>query len=185
MKYYVAENEQPVGPFEVGQLVARGLKGTDLVWTEGFEGWVPAESVEEIRMALYSPNGASQEYRETAIPEINPEQNTQCPPPPFRPAYQQPQAATQSEITGIPPKSWLVESILVTILCCFPFGFVGAIKAAKVNAYWEGGLYEKAEKASADAKRWTIIGLCCGLVWIVLYGIFIFSVGLSGIMENM
>lgn len=68
MKYYVAENEQPVGPFEVGQLVARGLKGTDLVWAEGFEGWVPAESVEEIRMALYSPNGASQEYRETAIP---------------------------------------------------------------------------------------------------------------------
>lgn len=67
MKYYVAENEQPVGPFEVGQLVARGLKGTDLVWAEGFEGWVPAESVEEIRMALYSPNGASQEYRETAI----------------------------------------------------------------------------------------------------------------------
>lgn len=185
MKYYIAENEQPMGPFEVGQLIARGLKGTDLVWAEGFEGWVPAESVEEIRIALYSPNGSSPEYRETAIPEINPAQNTQCPPPPFRPAYQQPQPEQQPLQTEIPPKNWLVESILVTILCCFPFGLVGAIKAAQVNAWWAGGFYEKAEKASSDAKRWTIIGLVCGLVWIVLYGIFVFTVGLNGIMENM
>lgn len=185
MKYYIAENEQPVGPFEVGQLIARGLKGTDLVWAEGFEGWVPAESVEEIRIALYSPNGSSPEYRETAIPEINPTQNTQCPPPPFRPAYQQPQPEQQPVQTEIPPKNWLVESILVTILCCFPFGFVGAIKAAQVNAWWAGGFYEKAEKASSDAKRWTIIGLVCGLVLIVLHGIFVFTVGLNGIMENM
>ena len=185
MKYYIAENEQPVGPFEVGQLIARGLKGTDLVWAEGFEGWVPAESVEEIRIALYSPNGSSPEYRETAIPEINPTQNTQCPPPPFRPAYQQPQPEQQPVQTEIPPKNWLVESILVTILCCFPFGFVGAIKAAQVNAWWAGGFCEKAEKASSDAKRWTIIGLVCGLVWIVRYGIFVFTVGLNGIMENM
>lgn len=183
MKYYIAENEQPVGPFEVGQLVARGLKGTDLVWAEGFEGWVPAESVEEIRIALYSPNGSSPEYRETAIPEINPTQSTQCPPPPFRPAYQQP--AQQPVQTGIPPKNWLVESILVAILCCLPFGIVGAIKAGKVNTLWTCGRYEEAEKASADAKRWTIIGFVCGLVWIILYGIFIFTVGVSGIMENM
>lgn len=185
MKYYVAENEQPVGPFEVSQLVARGVKGTDLVWAEGFEGWVPAESVEEIRTALYSPNGSSAEYRETAIPEINPQINTQCPPPPFRPAYSEPQRVQPTAPAEIPPKNWLVESILVTILCCLPFGIVGILKASKVNTFWATGNYEEAAKASAEAKRWTIIGFTCGLVWIILYVIFVVTVGMAGIMENM
>lgn len=192
MKYYVAENEQPVGPFEVSQLIARGLKGTDLVWTEGLEGWVTAESVEEIRMALYAPNGSSQEYRETAIPEINPAQNTQCPPPPFRPAYAQPAQPTQPHAAGfqqqvdeIPPKNWLLESILVTILCCLPFGIVGIIKASSVNSLWMTGQYDNARKASADAKRWTIIGLCCGLVWIILYAIFWVTIGFASVLSEM
>lgn len=185
MKYYVAENGQPAGPFEVSQLIARGIKGTDLVWAEGFEGWVPAESVEEIRMALYSPNGSSAEYRETAIPEINPAAGTQCPPPPFRPAYQQPQQPQQQAPVEMPPKTWLAESILATIFCCIPFGIVGIVKASKVNSLWMTGRYEEAQRASADAKRWTIISAVAAIVLTILYLIFVFTVGMSGLLENM
>ena len=52
MRYYVVENEKPVGPYEVDQLVARGLKGDDLVWCDGMADWKRADSIEEIRCAL-------------------------------------------------------------------------------------------------------------------------------------
>ena len=38
-----------------------------------------------------------------------------------------------------PPKNYLVESILVTIFCCMPFGVVGLVFAAQVNSKFEAG----------------------------------------------
>ena len=40
---------------------------------------------------------------------------------------------TPNDKKGIPPKTWLVESILVTLFCCLPFGVVSIIKSAEVN----------------------------------------------------
>ncbi|MES2882212.1 MAG: CD225/dispanin family protein, partial [Bacteroidota bacterium] len=37
------------------------------------------------------------------------------------------------------PKNWLVESILVTIFCCLPFGIVGIVNAAQVNSKFAAG----------------------------------------------
>ena len=31
---------------------------------------------------------------------------------------------------NVQPKTWLVESILVTLFCCLPFGIVGIVNAA-------------------------------------------------------
>jgi len=33
-----------------------------------------------------------------------------------------------------PPKSWLVESILVTLFCCLPFGIAGIVNASRVES---------------------------------------------------
>lgn len=108
MKFYVAENEKPVGPFEVSQLVARGLKGSDLVWAEGYETWVRADSVDEIKEALAAPSVASAEaYRETAIPQL-PNENTVpgCPPPYQQPYQQQPNQPQQQSYVA-PPRAGL------------------------------------------------------------------------------
>lgn len=35
------------------------------------------------------------------------------------------------------PKTWLVESILVTCLCCLPFGIVGIVNATKVESAYQ------------------------------------------------
>lgn len=77
------------------------------------------------------------------------------------------------------PKSWLVESILVTILCCLPFGIVGIINAAKVNSLYDQGLYEKSVKVSANAKRWTMFGFLIGIAYLIFVVIMYLTGGFS------
>lgn len=75
-------------------------------------------------------------------------------------------AAANSSYGGLPPtppKNWLVESILVTIFCCLPFGIVGIIKAAEVNTKFVVGDYAGALEASQAAGKWTKIGFFCAL----------------------
>ena len=68
-----------------------------------------------------------------------------------------------------PPKSWLTESILVTLMCCLPFGIVGIISAAKVESRFYAGDLEGANRHAAEAKKWTMIGLWTGVGLIVAY----------------
>ena len=82
---------------------------------------------------------------------------------------------------SIPPKNWLVESILVTLFCCLPFGVAGIVFAAQVNSKWAAGDYDGAMRASKDAGRWTKIGFFVGLGVIILYLIAIFGLGMSGL----
>lgn len=70
------------------------------------------------------------------------------------------------------PKNYLVESILATIFCCLPLGIVGIINASKVNSAYDQGNYEEAERAAADAKKWTkiafIVGIVLGILSVVI-----------------
>lgn len=68
-----------------------------------------------------------------------------------------------------PPKSWLVESILVTIFCCLPFGIAGIVYASRVETRYYGGDVEGAIRASDEAKKWTLIGFSIGLLIAILY----------------
>ena len=83
------------------------------------------------------------------------------------------------------PKTWLVESILVTILCCLPFGIVGIIFAAKVNSLYDQTKYEEAKRTSANAKRWTIIGFTIGLVFGLFYFGYVIYMVTSGNLSEM
>lgn len=65
------------------------------------------------------------------------------------------------------PKNWLVESILVTILCCLPFGIVGIVNAAKVNSLYDQGKYDESIRISANAKRWSMFGLIAGIIYLI------------------
>ena len=52
MKYFIVENNQPAGPFEIEELVRKGIKADDLVWCEGMEQWTSASNISEIMAAL-------------------------------------------------------------------------------------------------------------------------------------
>ena len=67
------------------------------------------------------------------------------------------------------PKTWLVESILATLLCCMPFGLVGLIKAANVSTLYNAGKYAEATVASQEAGKWTKISAAVGIIFALLY----------------
>lgn len=82
--------------------------------------------------------------------------------------------------TNICPKTWMAESILVTIFCCLPFGIVGIVNASKVTSLYTQGNYAEAQQASSNAKKWTKIGFFIGLaviiIYLLFYGVTIFSI---------
>lgn len=71
------------------------------------------------------------------------------------------------------PKNWLVESILVLIFCCMPFGIVGLVFASQVNTKYDAGDYMGAKSASDSAGKWTKIGFFIGIGVIFLYMMFV------------
>lgn len=64
----------------------------------------------------------------------------------------------------------LILAIVVTVLCCLPFGIVGIVYAAQVNAKVQGGDIAGAEHAARRARMWSLWGLALG---VVVYGIYI------------
>lgn len=78
---------------------------------------------------------------------------------------------------NICPKTYMAESILVTLFCCLPFGVIGIINASKVSSLYAAGNVELAQAASLEAKKWTKIGFICGLTVIALYILFYVILG--------
>ncbi|NEW77848.1 MAG: CD225/dispanin family protein [Gelidibacter sp.] len=75
------------------------------------------------------------------------------------------------------PKNYLIESILVTIFCCLPFGIAGIVFAAEVNTKFNLGDYEGALKSSREAQKWMTWGIISSLIIGLLYIIFVFALG--------
>lgn len=80
---------------------------------------------------------------------------------------------------GMPPQghypppanipNYLVQSILVTLFCCLPFGIVAIVFAAQVNGKLQSGDIQGAMQASSQAKMWCWISLGLWAVGAVLY----------------
>lgn len=78
-----------------------------------------------------------------------------------------------------PPKTWLVESILVTLFCCLPFGIAGIVNASKVESRFRMGDIEGAYNSAAEAKKWVTLAFWLGLVFNILYLILAISGSLN------
>ena len=105
---------------------------------------------------------------------------TNCQQQPQSPFGGQTPFAPQQPETAVCPKTWLVESILVTLFCCLPFGIVGIIKASQVESQFRIGNYlRSAQQSSADAGKWTKLGFFIGLGVSLLY-ILLVLVGVVG-----
>lgn len=74
----------------------------------------------------------------------------------------------------MPPKpdNYLVWSILVTLFCCLPFGIVAIIKSCAVDSAYTANNLPAAQQASADAKKWCIIGALSSVLVGVVYLLF-------------
>ena len=79
---------------------------------------------------------------------------------------------------GMPPQgyypppnvpNYLVQSILVTLFCCLPFGIVAIVFASQVNGKLQAGDIQGAMHASKQAKMWCTISLAGWALFVLLY----------------
>jgi hypothetical protein len=145
-QYYYTDGTERYGPFSIDQLKFKNITQDTLVWKEGQADWLPARDLSDLKdLFLMSSD----------------------------PSASMPATMPYSGATPLaPPKNWLIESVLVTILCCLPLGIVGIIHATKVDTLWSTGQQEAAHKASQEAAKWVKIGFFIGIGVIGLYLIF-------------
>ncbi len=58
----------------------------------------------------------------------------------------------------------LILAIIVTVCCCLPFGLVGVVYAAQVNATVRAGDIVGARELARKARLWSLWGLGIGLL---------------------
>jgi len=154
-QYYYTDGRERFGPYTLEELNGRGLTRETLVWKDGLQDWIPAAQLPEL------------------IPML-----------PMSLEASPPQSFPTMTRSSSPPKNWLVESILVTLLCCLPFGIVSIIYATKVDTLWSSGQFEAAEQASRDAGKWVKIGFFIGLVSIAFYFLFVMLGVITNVLPN-
>lgn len=76
------------------------------------------------------------------------------------------------------PPTYLALAIIVTILCCMPFGIVSIVYASKTDSYMASGDIGQAWENSRKARNWSVAGIVISLLWWVIYVILIL-VGIS------
>jgi len=144
-KYYYTDGRVRYGPYSFDELKEQNISRHTLIWYEGLDNWVKA--------------GDSEDFKDF-FSKI---------PPPIGNIQTENKNQDQKQA---PPKSWLTESILVTIFCCLPFGIPGIVNAAKVESRFTAGNYTGAQRASNEAKKWTQLSFWLGIIVIILYVIF-------------
>jgi len=175
-QYYYANGDQQLGPFSIQELQSKNLRKDTYVWYEGLSDWTRAGDLPELGGLFETPQAQMQ----TQNPPLH-----QTPPPPAQTGnYQAPrnQGGYQQQHnapSGIKPKTWLVESILVTLFCCLVGGIVGIVYASQVDSKWAMGDTAGAQKSSDNAKLWVMISFGVGIAVIILYFLMVLSMGVG------
>jgi len=78
----------------------------------------------------------------------------------------------------------LVLAILTTIFCCLPFGIVSIIYASQVNSAVAAGNTQLAMQSSDKAKKWGLAALICGIIFAVVYSVFVILAGAMSAASN-
>ena len=194
--YYVDGNNQQQGPIDAAQLPAFGVTTKTLVWCEGMANWQAAGEIPELAsfFAAKQPEIPVQPQMQPETP-TQPQMQQQVQPQPMninnfqqtqqpmntQPPFQQP----NNQQMPPQPDNYLVWAILVTVLCCLPFGVASIIYSVKVGSLYAQGDYNGAVDASQKAKKFAMIGGIGGLVFIIIYVIFAVIAGASAAMNGM
>ncbi|MDD4778409.1 MAG: GYF domain-containing protein [Fermentimonas sp.] len=168
--FFIDESGKQRGTFTPVELRRENIKRETLVWTQGMENWKRAGEVSELSF-LFEQSGSEQSYEVQQVVPAKPE-NT----------------VYEKEIRKPMPKTWLVESILVTILpfiFCGSFlsllGIIAIVYSAQVESFYNRGDYNAALESSNSAGKWTKITFWIFIAWVLLIVVALFLLfGLLG-----
>jgi hypothetical protein len=143
-KYFYTDGTNKYGPFTLEELQEKNISRETKVWFQELKEWQNAGNIPELNeiFKLSPPPITNTNFSVNNISDIK---------------------------NHFPPKTWLVESILVTLFCCLPLGIVGIVSAAKVESRFYSGDIEGAKRASEEAKKWTSISFWIGIAVLVIY----------------
>lgn len=180
MQVYVIFDGQQHGPFEMDELRRMPVTPQTPVWYQGLSDWTAAGEASATRFLFETPDAGP---TQAACPDPLPD-------PPYADCGPLPEPPYLIEGAGEPaqpvagdarpqhiPNSYMALSILLTILCCLPFGVVACIKSANVSECLEKGDYEGARRNSRAALTWVWVSLIGGVLF--YFGVFIFGVSLG------
>ncbi|HEY3373343.1 MAG TPA: CD225/dispanin family protein [Prolixibacteraceae bacterium] len=146
-KYFYTNGINQFGPFTLEELRDKNITRETSVWFKELGEWKHAGDIEELNHIF----------------ESSPPENSN-----FHSAYTPPESIDSQR----PPKTWLFEAILATILFCPPFGIAGIVNASKVESRFNAGDIQGAHRAAAQAKKWTTVSVVVALVFVILFSIF-------------
>lgn len=155
-QYFYRKDSDQFGPFNLQELKQHDIQQDTYVWYYGLEQWTQVQYIDHLMSALYIPEGNEQEFIE----------NESTPPP-----------LQKRIITERPPipKNWILESVLITILCCFfPVGIVAIVNGSRVESRYYSGQYEQATKYSKKAEKWFYIAIISNIILIFVTFIYQF-----------
>jgi hypothetical protein len=162
MQWYYSKNSTQLGPVSQDELRAKLASGevspADLVWRDGLPDWKPASEMAEL--ALGPATGGP--------PALTGGQSPYAPP-----------SMAAGSAGGMIP-NYLWQSIVVTILCCWPLGIPAIVYAAKVDGLKARGDVQGAISASASAKKWCWIAVAGWGVVFVIYVVIVVSMAFFG-----
>lgn len=99
------------------------------------------------------------EYHASTPPPVQP-----MGPPPVRDEHK----GVMPEREPMPP-TYLVWSVIITLVCCLIPGVVAIIYSANVSSKYYAGDIEGAKRASRNAQIWCIVSIVAGIIWATLY----------------
>ena len=141
--YYYSDGLTTHGPLSLEELRGRRPSRNTMVRFDSSEKWLPAEQFPELEGSFADEPAA------------------------------RPSAPAREQGYEPMPRTWFVESILVTIFCCLPFGIAGIVNASKVETRHRYGDYAGAKRSSEEAGKWTKIGFWIAIAGFVIYLAFI------------
>lgn len=145
MQIWIYLNGIQQGPYTLEQLQVMGIDPATPVWYEGLTDWTPAGEA-PVTAPLFSPVAPAAETAWQPEPVVTAALND-APVPPKPPTY-------------------LVWTLILTILCCNLFGLIGIITGAVSSSRYSAGDYEGAKKMS-EVTEWMVI---LAIVWLIVGG---------------
>ena len=153
MNWYYIKNSIQCGPHSLDEIRVKLINGevnrTDLIWREGMSDWKQAYLIQELTSRDSLP-----------IPTLLDKAANM-------PQKQQHNIPPLNNLNLVPNYLW--QSIVVTILCCWPLGIPAIVYATKVDKLRNCGDLEGAISASNTAKMWCLISVGVMGVLVVIY----------------
>lgn len=194
-QYFYRKDKQQFGPFNKEELQKENIHEESYVWYYGLENWTKAKEIPHLADLFLNKNtdnhNITQQEKDDSV--VTPLAFTQK----NEDTTQNVNLVKEENSTFYPtninknnnldnkkqdvqkqvpmPKNWILESILIILLCCMPLAIISIFYGTKVDSLYFARKFDQAQEYSKKAEKWfyTAIIVNIALIFIVFMYYFI------------